>query len=400
MRPRLLQWLVCPLCLHEPTLVVAVSERRPPAEADYHVLEATAPIDDPTQVEIDITSGALACDLCRVYYPIYNGIPRMLIYPTRVAQLHAQENRAWLTTRLARFDLPQRIPPPGEQEVLRNFSTEWTGYKWTGASYWSLTPDMVLRCKRYELGLCRHDLQHRLVLEVGIGIGGTADALSRTESCELVGMDLGYAIDQARHYFGQNPLLHLVQASVFAPPFLPGSFDVVYSHGVLHHTYSTRAAFTRIARLPKQANGMLYVWVYSHDQEQATPLRRALMVIESVVRPVLSRLPGFWQSLFLVPALPFYVLYQNVYRRTQLGAHVAARYGWNEALHAARDRLTPPFAHRHTYEEVIEWFQAEIYQDLELLCDESLPEGVPDTFPLNVGVRGFRRPVRESRQIV
>jgi len=240
MQPRLLQWLVCPLCHHALTLVDAVSERRSLAEADYHVLEATAPIEDPNDVEIEIISGALTCDACRIYYPIYNGIPRMLTYTTRVAQLHAQENHAWLTTRLEGFVLPQQIPPPGEQDVLRNFSTEWTGYKWTGASYWSFTPDTVLRCTRYELGLSRHDLQHRLVLEVGIGIGGTADALSRAESCELVGIDLGYAVDQARHYFGQNPRLHLVQASVFALPFRPGSFDVVYSHGVLHHTHSTR----------------------------------------------------------------------------------------------------------------------------------------------------------------
>jgi len=48
MRPRLLQWLVCPLCHHALTLVVAASERRPPAEVDYHVLEAITPIEDPT----------------------------------------------------------------------------------------------------------------------------------------------------------------------------------------------------------------------------------------------------------------------------------------------------------------------------------------------------------------
>lgn len=68
MRPRLLQWLVCPLCHHELTLVDAVSERRPLAEADYHVLEATAPIEDPNDVESNIISGALACDACRIYY--------------------------------------------------------------------------------------------------------------------------------------------------------------------------------------------------------------------------------------------------------------------------------------------------------------------------------------------
>ena len=60
------------------------------------------------------------------------------------------------------------------------------------------------------------------------------------------------------------------------------------------------------------------------------------------------------------------------------------------ALHAARDRLTPPFAHRHTYEEVAEWFVSEGYEDLELLRDETAPEGVPETYAINVGIRGFR----------
>src|SRR5256886_11347729 len=65
-------------------------------------------------------------------------------------------------------------------------------------------------------------------------------------------------------------------------------------------------------------------------------------------------------------------------------------YTWNEALHAARDRLTPPFAHRHSYEEVAGWFIAERYGRLELLRDEPRPEGVADTVRRNVGIRGFR----------
>ena len=115
------------------------------------------------------------------------------------------------------------------------------------------------------------------------------------------------------------------------------------------------------------------------------------MTAEQVVRPALSRLPGFVQTICLLPILPFYILYQNLYRRNQLGKRFAATYGWKEALHAARDRLTPPFAHRHTYPEVMEWFRSEMYQDLESLCDEALPDGVPDTYTLNVGVRGFRK---------
>ena len=390
MRRRLLRWLVCPLCQGELNLLVADWKHAQLSQGDYGVLDACVPIERSDEIEKDVTTGALVCKRCLVYYPVYHGIPRMLTYPTRVTQIHAQENVDWIAEHLSGFHPPRSVLPPGELTVLRNFSTEWEEYEWNGASYWNTTPENMLRCKRYELGLSKHKLKHKLVLEVGIGIGGTADALSRAEECELVGMDLGYSVDQARRYFGQNPRFHMVQTSVFALPFRPSTFDIVYSHGVLHHTYSTHAAFRHVARLPKCDGGMLYVWVYSHQQERATLLRRALMLVEGAVRPVLSHLPRFLQTFFLSPTLPLYVLYQNVYRRFRLGRRFAARYGLKEALHAARDRLTPPFAHRHTYEEVVEWFQTEMYKELELLRDEIRPEGVSETYPLNVGVRGFR----------
>jgi uncharacterized protein YbaR (Trm112 family)/2-polyprenyl-3-methyl-5-hydroxy-6-metoxy-1,4-benzoquinol methylase len=390
MRKRLLRWLVCPLCQSKVNLVIKDSARRALSELDYVVLDATAKLENRDEIETEVITGALTCGRCHVYYPIFNAIPRMLTYPTLVVQIHAENNANWIGQNLSGFLPPSGKPPPGEERVLRSFSKEWQDYKWSGASYWDTTPETTLECMRYSLGIPKHSLRHKLVLEIGIGIGVTADALSRTEQCELVGMDLGYAVDQAQRYFGKNSRLHIVQASVFSPPFPSDTFDVVYSHGVLHHTYSTRLAFEHIAQLPKRTEGMLYVWVYSHEQEQATILRRVLMTVERVVRPILSRLPELVQTILLLPILPFYVVYQNLYRRKKLGQQFAATYGWSEALHAARDRLTPLFAHRHTYREVTEWFQSEMYQKLEFLRDELPPEGVPNTYPLNVGIRGWR----------
>jgi len=192
----------------------------------------------------DVVFGAMTCSACAVYYPIWNGVPRMLTYRTSVAEVHAQSDPAWLAENLNGFALPDRQPPLGELRILRSFS-------------------------------------------------------------EVVGMDLGYAVDQAQRYFGQNRRLHIVQASVFAPPFRADSFDMVYSHGVLHHTYSTPTAFARLTQLPKARGGMLYIWVYSHAQEKATVLRRALMMIETAIRPAVSRMPSSLQTITLLPALPF-----------------------------------------------------------------------------------------------
>ena len=72
------------------------------------------------------------------------------------------------------------------------------------------------------------------------------------------------------------------------------------------------------------------------------------------------------------------------------GKEYSARYGWNEALHAARDRLTPPFAFRHTYEKVVRWYQVYGYTDVRQLRHEPLPQGVPESYALNVGVKGRR----------
>lgn len=391
MRIRLLRWLVCPTCLGELKAVVRESERLSLLADDVRVLDSVASSTHTAELETEIITGALTCHECGVYYPIHDGLPRMLTYPTGVAQLHAERNQDWIRTELLGFRLPDMASPPGEQAVLRNFSREWQEYRWSGKSYWQATPEHMMRCMRYVLGLDKHSFEQKLVLDVGMGIGGIADGVAHMAECEVVGMDLGYAVDAARHYFGSNRRLHFVQASLFAPPFRPDTFDIAYSQGVLHHTYSTKSAFQSVSKLPRSQGGMLCVWVYSHQREKVTWFRRLLMSIEKLIRPALSRLPGALQTALLLPTLPLYVAYQNLYRRPKLGSQNMATYGWNEALHAARDRLTPPFAHRHTYEEVAHWFQADDYVGLEFLRDEPLPPGVPDNFPLAVGIRGLRR---------
>lgn len=390
MRPRLLQWLVCPLCKGRLDLHEAESSDRTVCEDELNVLNRIHPFVEAHEVCCDVVTGAVCCGSCKVYYPIVNSVPRMLTFSTGVARDFAKRFGNWIAGNLVGYDLPDNPSNPGESLVLRNFSTEWLNYKWNDVTYWDMSPQKVLACKRYELGIPKHSLSKKLALEVGIGIGGTANMLSESQKCEIVGIDLGYSVDRAEALFKSNPLLHIVQASVFAPPFRPASFDCVYSHGVLHHTHDTRKAFDAIAGLPN-VGGMLYVWLYSHHQERETPLRRLLMLVEKLVRSPLSKMPSRLQTAFLTPIVPLYVLYHNFYRRPRLGAGTPS-YGWNEALHAARDRLTPPFAHRHSYEEVANWFSESGFKGLEFLRDEKPPQGVSDAYAINVGIRGFRNP--------
>jgi SAM-dependent methyltransferase len=83
----------------------------------------------------------------------------------------------------------------------------------------------------------------------------------------VVSMDLTRGVDVFRkimldRFPALKPRILIVQASAFAPPFRPETFDYVFSLGVLHHTGDTLAAIRNACSLVK-AGGEINVWVYA-----------------------------------------------------------------------------------------------------------------------------------------
>ena len=386
MRQRLAELLVCPLDRTALELVAWEAGHRPLEPADRARAERMGIA--PESLEREVRSGVLVNRARGVAYPIYRGVPRMLTFPTGVAREFERELGARLAREVPGVRLPRERPMPGEEDVLRTFSREWLDYEWDGRSYWNMTPEHTYRCMDVMLDLQARPVRHGRVLEVGIGIGGIADHVSRSQECELVGVDLSYAVDAAFRHFGHNPFLHVVQASAFAPPFAEAGFDLVYSHGVIHHTFSTRTALERLSRLPRPG-GRLYVWVYSDEDERRTPVRRGLMLLERLLRPVCWRLPERLQTAMLLPLVPLYLVNQNLLGGSRQPGSV--RYGLNEALHAARDRFTPRYVHRHSNAEVGGWFRELGYGDIRYVTERRLPDYLPPSFAHCTGVDGIRR---------
>lgn len=385
MNQRLAELLVCPIDRTPLELVAWESGQRP--LSDDTLLTARRLNIDPQALASEITTGVLVNRARGAFYPIYNGVPRLLVFPTALTRRFVTEFHERIDRDLPGYQLPNEAAEPGEADVLRSFSREWLSYDWDSRSYWDLTAEDLYRSTRFMLDLDRRPIRDQLVLEVGIGIGGIADHLVRREGCELVGTDLSYAVDAAYRSFGGNRLFHIVQASLFAPPFREDTFDLVFSHGVLHHTFSTKAAFEHICRLPK-GQGRLYVWVYSWQQERRTPARRALMLLERLLRPLLWRLPESLQTVALLPLACVYLLEKHLpFRRA---ASASGKYGWREALHAVRDRFTPRYAHRHSDEEVTAWFGAAGYTDVQCVSQRQGPDFVPVHFLACAGVDGTR----------
>ena len=102
----------------------------------------------------------------------------------------------------------------------------------------------------------------RRVLEVGVGGGSDFLRFARA-GADLTGVDLtAAAVDMVRRRLTEEGLSADVrQGNGESLPFDDGSFDLVYSYGVLHHSADPVAAFREVFRVLKpggEFRGMVY----------------------------------------------------------------------------------------------------------------------------------------------
>jgi SAM-dependent methyltransferase len=102
------------------------------------------------------------------------------------------------------------------------------------------------------------------VLEIGLGEGADSERLIR-EGAHWSGVDLtAESIDRLRTRLTlrQLPYDDLRQGSVLDLPFADGTFDMVFSHGVLHHVPEINVAQSEIHRVLRP-DGELVIMMYA-----------------------------------------------------------------------------------------------------------------------------------------
>lgn len=337
-----------------------------------------------------VESGLLSCGSCEVAFPVFKGLPVLLPYRTPLNAEFASAFAAALTDVRA-FPFADCEPVEGERFVLSSFSTEWLAYHFDGV-IWEM--DYADHEKRFlaELGGLRPEPGRKgRFLELGCGIGITTEMAERNFGVDAVGVDLSLASLRATARHKTNPFLHFVQGSVFYLPFEPGTFDTVYSRGVLHHTYSTERAFAALAPHAR-AGGTTYLWVYGPKSTGDNAFRKCVFILEKAVRKRLrGRDSGWLANALLRPLAAAYVVFNHSRR---LSDPTIQPYNFRRALHAARDRFTPEFAHRHAAAEVVGWFRAAGYADPEVVDWRTMPSADHDDYRRNTGVRARKAPAQ------
>jgi SAM-dependent methyltransferase len=246
---------------------------------------------------------------------------------------------------------PTKQPREGEQLTQRTFTREWNELGIDDALSFTYTTDERRRFIELEIGTHDQPLDPEYrTLDIGCGSGRESEHLAAVTGRHVFGIDLNVSIIRIGDRTAANPLAHNAVASVFALPFEQRSFDLVYSHGVLHHTYNTRRAFLASELLRKPGGG-IYIWVYGlEDAQRGKRSRARAYTIERLLRRRIAGLPERVQDVVIEVMARRHHL---KYRRTGL-----KRDGWElrHSRHSMRDRWTPPFAHRHSFYEVIGWF--------------------------------------------
>lgn len=312
-------------------------------------LEFAALEDHPRQ-DREVEAGTLRCRSCSRQFPIVEGVPRLrpgdALEDGRVARTAESFGFEW-----HRY--------PGSRPVDRGIFLEES----------QLPPEAF---------------PGKLVLDAGCGMGRFSTAALGL-GAEVVSLDLSDALTRLIPAMRGNPRLHVVQGDLLHPPLRPRSFDLVFSHGVIHHTADTKGAFDAIAGLVKQG-GSLSVWVYGTpgpwSSFRSNPLRSA----RAWLRPLL---PLVWAVVWvrqlisdslrvLTTRLPVPVLYAMCWPLTVLGAVPLLKYltysvdpQFKVRLIENFDWLAPPFQTKHTKEEVRPWFEAAGFEVVS-----QLPHGV------------------------
>jgi len=156
------------------------------------------------------------------------------------------------------------------------------------------------------------------ILDLGCGTGQMSLYLARGDRV-VIGADLARAPLEvgaaAARRFGLADRVQFIETDLRRPGLRKGSFDVVYSSGVVHHTPDPRASFKSVAQLARRG-GMIVIGLYNAIARIPFRLRRFFGFGDDVLRD----------------------------------RNGARRETW------FRDQYQHPEEHRHTLAEVQRWF--------------------------------------------
>jgi len=177
-----------------------------------------------------------------------------------------------------RAGIPRFVP---ESNYADNFGLQWNKFARTQLDSHSGHP---ISAERFwtATGWTAESIAGKWMLDVGCGAGRFAEVALQA-GAHVVALDYSAAVDACHANLGHHPNLHVVQGDVYSLPLAPGTFEFVYSLGVLQHTPDVRSAFLALPRMAA-AGGQVCVDFYEKSWKSA-------LLPKYWLRPFTRRMP-------------------------------------------------------------------------------------------------------------
>jgi SAM-dependent methyltransferase len=306
-----------------------------------------------------VVSGALECSAEGTRYPVRGGVPRLLPSTGRTVdrdpELRTADHFAQEFTALAEDD----------RDFADDDMLEYVFYSRTGLdpALYARVPGDPYMVELPDATNYRPDgsfLSGKTVLDAGCGAGRLTTVAARSAR-RVVGLDLGDHVDRAVARMWHSDHVDIVQGSVLEPPFGDGTFDYVFSVGVLHHTPDPGGGCRALARAVR-CGGAMSIWVYPPSY-WGRPIQAA---VGRRIHAGLARMP---------PEAALCACKRWLYPLGRLQMRLAERR-WSKLLGAPLfvvnvprhpqpeimlttifDYYCPPIISTHTYDEARDWLK-------------------------------------------
>jgi len=224
----------------------------------------------------EILEGLLKCKKCVMWYPIINGIPRMM--PLSMI------NKLLLNGFLEKHR--EKIPKTGtetraETEKIKELTSKSFGFQWNVFS--EMFVEYEKNFLNYIKPLKPSFFKNKVVLDAGCG-SGRHTYYAAKYGAEVVGFDLSDAVEAAYKNCRKFEHVHIVQGDIYNPPFRH-EFDFIMSIGVLHHLPGPKKGFMSLVNLMKKGT-TIFVWLYGREGRWFK-----IHVVEGIIRKITSRMP-------------------------------------------------------------------------------------------------------------
>lgn len=245
------------------------------------------------------------------------------------------------------------IPRFVDDEHLKSFGLQWNKYE-------VAHDDEDRATFEAKTGFSLKELKGKRVLDAGCG-GGRYSKICGEAGAIVIGADHSSAIEKAEKLCSHLDRVHFLQADLKHLPLQKGSFDYVFSIGVMHHDAKTKDVFDAVAKMVKPG-GKYAVWLYRRNQWWQEKLNRWLR--KKTTKWSDDELEEWAKRGAKLGGIP--VLNKTFNKIVNFSAHpneenrICDTYDW----------YAPEYQHHHTVEELSKWFLDAGFEDLKVLPPE------------------------------